>query len=211
MHPVSLPGEATVQGRRERKKLATRAAVRDAALSLAIRHGIENVTVEQIAAEADIAVRTFFNHFSSKEEAVISVAAAGAEALITEFRRRPAGESVPEALRQAVFVAMESHDEAGRDYVKTLQLIRRAPSLVPWQMAVLTAQESALADVIAERLGLTEPTARYPLLCAAMALAALRIALDRWLDQVPQHDPPRLDVFRAEIDGAIAQLETGLA
>jgi cytochrome P450 len=39
--------------------------------------GVERLTVEQIASEADIALRTFFNRFSSKEEAVVAAAAAG--------------------------------------------------------------------------------------------------------------------------------------
>ncbi len=56
----------TVVGGRERKKLATRAALREAALRLALRDGVDRVTVDQIAAEADIAVRTFFNYFSSR-------------------------------------------------------------------------------------------------------------------------------------------------
>ncbi|MFC7642252.1 TetR/AcrR family transcriptional regulator [Streptosporangium lutulentum] len=73
---VPATGTAAAAGRRERKKLATRAAVREAALRLALRDGVENVTVEQIASEADIAVRTFFNYFSSKEEAVVAAAAA---------------------------------------------------------------------------------------------------------------------------------------
>jgi AcrR family transcriptional regulator len=63
-----------VAGRRERKEPATRAAVREAALRLALRNGVENVTVEQITDEADIAVRTFSNYFSSKEEAVVAAA-----------------------------------------------------------------------------------------------------------------------------------------
>src|SRR5690348_14531101 len=104
-------------GRRERKKLATRAAVRDAALRLAVRHGVENITVEQIASEADIALRTFFNHYSSKEEAVVAAAAAGAEALVAEFRARPGAESVLQALREAVLVVMDRHDAAGRDHL----------------------------------------------------------------------------------------------
>src|SRR3954471_6393609 len=94
-------------GRRERKKLATRAAVREAALRLAVRHGVENVTVEQIAAEADVAERTFFNHFATKEEAVVAAAAGGAEALVAESRARPPGEPVLRALRQAVLVVMD--------------------------------------------------------------------------------------------------------
>ncbi|MEU7815587.1 TetR family transcriptional regulator [Pseudonocardia sp. NPDC049154] len=209
-------------GRRERKKLATRAALRDAALRLAVRHGVENITVEQIATEADIALRTFFNHYSSKEEAVVAAAAAGAEALVAEFRARPAAESVLPALREAVLVVMDRHDAAGRDHLRALRLMRESPSLVPQQMAVLTAQEQALARAVADRVGVPwaegGPRPIYPQLCAAAALAALRVVLERWLDHASgpdqddaghDHAPP-LAVLRHEVDEALAHLAAGL-
>jgi AcrR family transcriptional regulator len=203
---VAPPPEAP--GRRERKKLATRAAVRDAALRLAVRHGVENVTVERIAAEADVAERTFFNHFATKEEAIVAAAVAGAEALVAEFRARPSGEPVLRAIREAVLVVMDRTDTAGRDHLTALRLMRETPLLMPRQMAVLTAQEDALADAIAERTG---GSGMYPQLCAAAALAALRVVLGRWLDHAgdPDHAPP-LDVLRAEIDEALTQLADGL-
>jgi AcrR family transcriptional regulator len=197
-------------GRRERKKLATRTAVRDAALSLAARHGVENVTVEQITAEADIALRTFFNHFSSKEEAVVAAVADGAEALVAEFRTRPPGESVLQAIREAVLVVMSRNDTANRDHIQALRLIRDSPALLSQQMVVLTTQEKALADAIAERIGVTARSA-YPALCAAAALAVLRVVLDRWLVHTTERgDAPSLDVLREEIDEAISCLASGL-
>jgi AcrR family transcriptional regulator len=195
-------------GRRERKKLATRTAVREAALRLAVRHGVENVTVEQIAAEADVAERTFFNHFATKEEAIVAAAAAGAEALVAEFRARPPAEPVLRAIREAVLVVMDRTDAAGRDHLAALRLIRDTPSLVPRQMAVLSAQEESLAAAIAER---TTRGGMYPLLCAAAALAALRVVLGRWLDHTAGGaDAPPLDVLRAEVDEALSQLADGL-
>ncbi|MFF3444892.1 TetR/AcrR family transcriptional regulator [Streptosporangium sp. NPDC002721] len=203
---------APAAGRRERKKQATRAALREAALRLSIRHGVENVTVEQIAEEADIALRTFFNYFSSKEEAVLASSAAAAEALIAEFRARPRAESVLRAFREAVLVIMDQGD-ATRDHIEALRLIRKAPSLVPQQLAVLAAQEKALAGAIAERVGLVTtnrpPDPVYPALCAAAALAALRVVLDQWLVPGLEETPPTAMLSR-QVDEVIAELATGL-
>ncbi|QJY45170.1 TetR/AcrR family transcriptional regulator [Pseudonocardia broussonetiae] len=196
-------------GRRERKKLATRTAVSAAALRLAVRHGVEHVTVERIATEADIALRTFFNHFPSKEDAILAASAAGADALVAEFRSRPRGESVFGALREAVLVVMDRTDAAGRDHLAALRLIRTAPSLVPHQLAVLARQETALAAAIGERVG-GGVSPVYPELCAAAALAALRVTLDRWLGGDPGDATPPLDVLRADVDSALAELAAGL-
>lgn len=197
-------------GIRERKKLATRTAVRDAALRLAVRHGVEHVTVEQIAAEADIALRTFFNHFPSKEHAIVAASAAGADALVAAFRARPPGESVLRAVGAAVVEVLERTDAASRDHLRALRLIRTAPSLVPHQLAILAAQEKALAAAITERLGPDPQPPIYPALCAAAALAALRVVLDRWLDSWPDPAAPPIDALRADVDAALGELAAGL-
>ena len=77
------------------------------------------------------ALRTFFNHFSSKEEAFVAAAAVGAEAFVAEFRARPPGESVLRAIREAVLVVMDRDDAVSRDHIRALRLMRSAPSLMP--------------------------------------------------------------------------------
>jgi AcrR family transcriptional regulator len=57
--------------RRDRKKLATRRALRNATLQLVAERGFANVTIQDITEVADVAPRTFFNYFPSKESAVI--------------------------------------------------------------------------------------------------------------------------------------------
>ncbi|HEY2222607.1 helix-turn-helix domain-containing protein, partial [Actinomycetospora sp.] len=103
------PGETgpVVVGRRERKKQATRAALSEAAVRLSLEHGVENVTVEQIADDADVSLRTFFNYFSSKEEAVVAGDAARGEVLVERFRARPDSESILTALRVAVLAHVD--------------------------------------------------------------------------------------------------------
>ncbi|ROO87874.1 TetR family transcriptional regulator [Actinocorallia herbida] len=55
---------------RERKKLEAWRAIRAAALHLFDAHGYEAVSVEQIAAAANVSRATFFNYFASKEAVV---------------------------------------------------------------------------------------------------------------------------------------------
>jgi AcrR family transcriptional regulator len=64
---------AAAEGRRERRKRELRARVYETARGLFLEHGFEATTVEQIAAAADIAPATFFNHFQSKDAVLVEM------------------------------------------------------------------------------------------------------------------------------------------
>ena len=60
-----------VEGLRERKKRERGQALRRAAIDLALEKGYANVTVEDICERCGVSRRTFFNYYSSKEEALL--------------------------------------------------------------------------------------------------------------------------------------------
>lgn len=57
-------------GLRELKRRRTRRSIEDAAITLIADRGYDDVTVEDICAEAEVSRRTFFNYFSSKDRAI---------------------------------------------------------------------------------------------------------------------------------------------
>ncbi|HLJ47807.1 MAG TPA: TetR/AcrR family transcriptional regulator [Bryobacteraceae bacterium] len=58
--------------RRERKKIASRERIVAEAIELFSRHGIAEVTVDQIAAAADIGKGTIYNYFETKEDIIVA-------------------------------------------------------------------------------------------------------------------------------------------
>jgi AcrR family transcriptional regulator len=58
--------------RRERKKAAVRSQILDTAIQLFTQHGIDAVTVDQIADAADIGKGTVYNYFTTKEDIVVA-------------------------------------------------------------------------------------------------------------------------------------------
>ena len=69
--------EATDLGRRERRKLEVRARILEASVSLFQQQGIAATTVVEICGLADVAEKTFFNHFQSKGELLREIARDG--------------------------------------------------------------------------------------------------------------------------------------
>src|SRR5699024_8245686 len=64
---------STDESWRERKKQQTRAALHRAAVTMVAERGVGGVTTEEIAEEAGVSPRTFFNYFPTKESAVLGM------------------------------------------------------------------------------------------------------------------------------------------
>ncbi|MGW8766516.1 TetR/AcrR family transcriptional regulator [Streptomyces sp. NPDC055815] len=164
-------------GLRERKKQATREALREAALRLAMECGPEQVRVEDIAEAAGVSPRTYNNYFASREQAIVSAVTADREARIAAaVAARPAGVGLADAVTRAV---VEQYTHAGEREQRALLLITTRTALREAFLDATADIEPPLTAVIAEGLGGTGgPTARV---LAASVAAAVRIALEGWL------------------------------
>lgn len=164
-------------GLRERKKQATREALREAALRLAVERGVDRVRVEDIAEAAGVSPRTYNNYFASREQAIVAAVTADREARIAAaVAARPAGARLADAVTEAV---IEQYTDPGGHEREALLLITARVALRDAFLDATTAIEPPLTAVISERLSHAGPhTARV---LAASVAAAVRIALDGWL------------------------------
>jgi len=172
--------EGRVLNRREEHKRVTRAALEQAALALFARDGFEETTVEEIAAEAGVSVRTFFRYFSSKRHVLFGDVAFER---ITRLRRllaaRPPGEDPLESVR-AVLDASDFTDAQELEQIRVrMRLMLDQASLVPIYLATIQELRQEVAAFVAERRGLS-PTHPYPLLVSAAASTAWDVALHAW-------------------------------
>ncbi|WP_161606186.1 TetR family transcriptional regulator [Microlunatus speluncae] len=167
-------------GLRERKKRATRIALSRAALRQTLEHGWDKVTVEGIAAEVDVSVRTFFNYFSSKEEAVMADTEEHLERVLAALRARPADEPILVAMRNALVGAMDFPDDEAREWVDQFRLAKREPSLLPYFIARQEVVEEHLVAAIADRTGTDAEHDLYPTLVATAASGAVKAAMRTW-------------------------------
>jgi AcrR family transcriptional regulator len=174
-------------GLRERKKVATRQALSSAALRLAVERGLENVTIEDITAEANVALRTFRNYFSSKYEAICAIGADRAIRIGASLLERPADEPLWDALTNAVLQHYEGTDVAlDKETMAAIGLVREAPAMRGEYLKVNFAMQNALAEAIAERTGTDLATDMFPQILAGAVTAASQVALRRWYGA----DPP---------------------
>ena len=173
-------------GRRERKKHATRQALSSAALELVLEHGLENVTIEDITARADVALRTFSNYFASKYEALAAIGADRARRIGVSLLERPAGEPLWEALTSAVLQHYEGTDQAySRDTMAALGRVLLAPAMRGEYLKVNFEMQNALAAAIAERTGIDPEADMYPQILAGAVTSASQVAIRRWYTAEP--------------------------
>lgn len=176
-------------GLRERKKEATRRALHEAAMRLAVEQGLDEVTVEAIADAAGVSRRTFSNYFGGKEEALLYGGEQRMWSLLETFETRPPEESSWTALR-ASFDAV--HDQFGPldpQWAAQVRLARNHPSVLARQLAHYAEFERTLADLIAARDELP-PGGLRPRVMAGAFITALRVASLTWIEEPHSRSMP---------------------
>ncbi|WP_280336865.1 TetR/AcrR family transcriptional regulator [Nocardia wallacei] len=164
-------------GLRERKKQATREALRAAALRLAMERGPGNVRVDDIAEAAGVSPRTYNNYFSSREQAIVAaVTAEREERVAAAVASRPPEVPLADAVVDAI---VEQYTAPGDTAREALLLITRTPALREAFLRTTTVITDPLATVIATRID--DPTGLTSRVLAAGVAAAIRVALEQWI------------------------------
>ena len=91
MSEATTRSEGTLD-RRERRRQALHDRLRDTARALFDQKGFEATTVDEICARADVAQKTFFNHFPTKHHVVREIAEGFLDelgVLVEEARKQP--------------------------------------------------------------------------------------------------------------------------
>jgi AcrR family transcriptional regulator len=191
-------------GLRERKKQETRVALSWAAIRLTVERGLDNVRVEDIAAEAGVSTRTFSNYFGSKGEAIAARQYDRSRAIAAALRERPAGEPLWEAITHAVltgFALGEADHAPDRAWVEGVRLMVAEPALQGEMHKAVTAGEAEFALAVAERTGTDAGTDVYPQLVAAVVGAAHHVVIQQWLGAEP---PPSMETLLRDVFGRLS-------
>lgn len=163
---------------RERRKLATRRALRAATLDLALERGLGDVRIEEITERAGVSARTFFNYFDTKEDAALLD-------VFTVSDDELAALPGPPALLWSQLTELFGRDvahigEDGADLPRLMELQERHPLLASRQMGHFRRFEARLAATIAARL---PDDAAGRLRAEAMSgscITAVRVGLQAW-------------------------------
>jgi len=144
-------------GLRERKRAQTRHRLEEAAVGLALRDGLDKVTIDAISERADVSPRTFFNYFDSKEDAILGVRPPDVtDEVLAAHRARYDGSGLIESLIGLLIAVMGPSiaDSAFRE--TRMQVVRQNPHLLDGlmtRMAGTTEQLTAAVRQLAQHHG----------------------------------------------------------
>ena len=195
------------QGLRERKKQRTREQIVDAAMRLFDERGYHATTITDIAAAAEVAPRTFFAYFPSKEAVVFHNLDRDLDGLASALRDRLPGETAFDALRRWIDAMFDQWTAEENEALLRKRLCREDEGLANFEGGVMGRVHELLLEAIADDLG--EPRdALRPRLVTAAAIAALT-SLEGTLHEKAEQPVAKAEAL-AVLDDAMLFLRGGI-
>lgn len=192
-------------GLRERKKLKTRIAIREATYRLIDEQGYDATTVEQIAEAAEVSASTVFRYFPTKEDIVLTDEYD--PLLEDELRARPADEPIVESLRhvlrRAVGLGFTEEPEVSR--LRT-RLMIEVPAVRSRMLESMSVTGRMLCRIIAERTG-REPGDLEVRVFSMGLVGALTEAMAYWAER--GHEDDLGELVNRTMDVLTAGFSTG--
>jgi len=170
---------STPSDRRSRKRLAMRLVISNAATRLFIKRGFDHVTVDEIAAAADVGRMTVFNHFPCKEDMFFDRDEEGREMLRDALRHRDPRVAPIEALRLFAHRLVAEHSPVVDFSARSqgfIETIEASETLKARARAIRDEFAQVITVALSECVG-REPTDPDAQLAAGLLLATWTMAL----------------------------------
>lgn len=189
-----VPEAARHLGLRERKKIKTRIAIRDATYALIKEQGYDATTVEQIAERAEVSPSTVFRYFPTKEDIVLTDEY---DPLVEDLlRARPRDEPVLESLRWAIRQGMtmaiaDTPDSEQDEMILRIRLMAEVPALRARMLESMSVTGRLLCRALAERTGRDQDELEVRVYAMGL-MGALLEAMIYWVERDFRDDLPDL-------------------
>jgi AcrR family transcriptional regulator len=192
--PPGTAHQNSQPSRTQRRVERTRALIEDAFVALAAERGVESVSVEDIAAHADLAKATFYAHYANKEALQAAVFARLAEELASRVAYRDGPWT---QVRRSAVTASFEHARDMKDLYRACLADPRARNLYTRDFAAYAEQN------FSSRLEALGRKPRVPANFMATAFAGAHVALiDAWLQGDLDGTP--MELASMELDLLIA-------
>ncbi len=188
-------------GLRERKKIRTRTAIRDATYALIREQGYDATTVEQIAERAEVSPSTVFRYFPTKEDIVLTDEFD--PILMAEIHERPADEPWIDTLRHVMTKAIGAGLEDPEVLKLRSHLMVQVPAVRSRMLETMSVTGKMLTEAIAERTGL-DPESLEVRVYTMSLIGGLAEITQYWAEHDFHDDLPDL------LDRALTVIEHGL-
>ncbi|GLS45481.1 TetR family transcriptional regulator [Methylobacterium brachythecii] len=165
------------EGLRERKRRQTRARIAEAGMRLFLERGFEETTLDAIAEQADIARRTFFHYFDTKE-AILNTLQDTTESSLRAVIVEADPKSAPFDVVCEAMLGMISR--FGTEEARAIdRLLRSTETLRARKQANYQTQEQMIFEALRQKW--PEPDLALKLRLVSLAcVGALRLASDAW-------------------------------
>lgn len=159
--------------------------------------GLQGFTIEQLCERVGVSRRTFFNHFASKEDAVLGIELNADTEMLAAFA---AGAVVPAGLAPlpaVIALVIEQLHVAGidrADEALVRRVFEREPALTARFLSATDAQIAKVADAVRQRFDWTDPTDPRARLVSEAAVGVLRVSAGVYFaDDFDETSGPRFD------------------
>lgn len=150
-----------------------------------VEHGLHGFTIEQLCETVGVSRRTFFNHFGSKDDAVLGIEL---NADVEAIDAYAAGGIVPGELDPLGSIVALAIDQFGRvgfvraDEAMMRRVFEREPALVARFLSATDVQLARVTVAVRRRFGWDDPGDRRARLVTEAAAALLKVTAETYFD-----------------------------